>query len=94
MLLKPAAPKRSAAKPARKQPEQPVLTEHPVQAPAVAASVLPAETPASAVPAVSEPAAVPAVAVSDIPAAPEVSEASEMPEGDAAATAKRRRSRR
>lgn len=91
---KPAAPKRSAAKPARKQPEQPVLTEHPVQAPAVAASVLPAETPASAVPAVSEPAAVPAVAVSDIPAAPEVSEASEMPEGDAAATAKRRRSRR
>lgn len=91
---KSAAPKRSAAKPARKQPEQPVLTEHPVQAPAVAASVLPAETPASAVPAVSEPAAVPAVAVSDIPAAPEVSEASEMPEGDAAATAKRRRSRR
>lgn len=91
---KPAAPKRSAAKPARKQPEQPVLTEHPVQAPAVAASVLPAETPAPAVPAVSEPAAVPAVAVSDIPAAPEVSEASEMPEGDAAATAKRRRSRR
>lgn len=91
---KPAAPKRSAAKPARKQPEQPVLTEHPVQAPAVAASVLPAETPASAVPAVSEPAAVPAVAASDIPAAPEVSEASEMPEGDAAATAKRRRSRR
>lgn len=91
---KPAAPKRSAAKPARKQPEQPVLTEHPVQAPAVAASVLPTETPASAVPAVSEPAAVPAVAVSDIPAAPEVSEASEMPEGDAAATAKRRRSRR
>lgn len=91
---KPAAPKRSAAKPARKQPEQPVLTEHPVQAPAVAASVLPAETPAPAVPAVSEPAAVPAVAASDIPAAPEVSEASEMPEGDAAATAKRRRSRR
>lgn len=91
---KPAAPKRSAAKPARKQPEQPVLTEHPVQAPAVAASVLPAETPAPAVPAVSEPAAVPAVAASDIPAAPEVSEASEMPEGDTAATAKRRRSRR
>lgn len=91
---KSAAPKRSAAKPARKQPEQPVLTEHPVQAPAVAASVLPAETPAPAVPAVSEPAAVPAVAASDIPAAPEVSEASEMPEGDAAATAKRRRSRR
>lgn len=91
---KPAAPKRSAAKPARKQPEQPVLTEHPVQAPAVAASVLPAETPAPSVPAVSEPAAVPAVAVSDIPAAPEVSEASEMPEGDTAATAKRRRSRR
>ena len=41
-----------------KQPEQPVLTEHPVQIPAVAASVLPAEAVASAVPAVSEPAAV------------------------------------
>ena len=61
------APKQSAAKTARKQseqpkqpveapvepkqPEQPVLTEHPVQIPAVAASVLPAEAVASAVPA-------------------------------------------
>ena len=76
------APKQSAAKTARKQseqpkqpveapvepkqPEQPVLTEHPVQIPAVAASVLPAEAVASAVPAVSEPAAVPAVASPDV----------------------------
>ncbi len=91
------APKQSAAKPARKQPEQPepsgqpVLTEHPVQAPAIAVSVLPAETVAPAVPAVSEPATVPAVAAPDESA---VSDASEAAEGDAAAPAKRRRSRR
>ena len=87
---KAAAPKRPA-KPARKQPEQALLTEHPVQTPAVAAPVLPAEAPAPAVPAVSEPAAVPAVVTVDEISAPEASEASE---GDAAATAKRRRSRR
>ena len=87
---KAAAPKRPA-KPARKQPEQGVLTEHPVQAPAVAAPVLPAEAAAPAVPAVSEPAAVPAAPAAGEPAVPEASEASE---GDAAATAKRRRSRR
>lgn len=101
------APKPSAAKTSRKragqpkqpveepvepkQPEQPLLTEHPVQIPAVAASVLPAEAVASAVPAVSEPAAVPAVASPEASAAADVSEASE---GDAAAPAKRRRSRR
>ncbi|WP_337430893.1 Rne/Rng family ribonuclease [Bilophila sp.] len=101
------APKPSAAKTSRKragqpkqpveepvepkQPEQPLLTEHPVQTPAVAASVLPAEAVASAVPAVSEPAAVPAVASPEASAAADVSEASE---GDAAAPAKRRRSRR
>ena len=101
------APKQSAAKTARKQseqpkqpveapvepkqPEQPVLTEHPVQIPAVAASVLPAEAVASAVPAVSEPAAVPAVASPEESAA---ADASETAEGDAAAPAKRRRSRR
>lgn len=96
-------PKPSTAKTARKQseqpkqsvepeqPEQPVLTEHPVQIPAVAASVLPAETVASAVPAVSEPAAVPAVASPEEAAA---SDAFETAEGDAAAPAKRRRSRR
>lgn len=101
------APKPSAAKTSRKragqpkqpveepvepkQPEQPLLTEHPVQIPAVAASVLPAEAVASAVPAVSEPAAVPAVASPEASVAADVSEASE---GDAAAPAKRRRSRR
>ena len=101
------APKPSAAKTSRKragqpkqpveepvepkQPEQPLLTEHPVQIPAVAASVLPAEAVASAVPAVSEPAAVPAVASPEASPAADVSEASE---GDAAAPAKRRRSRR
>ena len=101
------APKPSAAKTSRKragqpkqpveepvepkQPEQPLLTEHPVQIPAVAASVLPAEAVASAVPAVSEPAAVPAVASPEASAAADISEASE---GDAAAPAKRRRSRR
>ena len=101
------APKPSAAKTSRKragqpkqpveepvepkQPEQPLLTEHPVQIPAVAASVLPAEAVASAVPAVSEPAAVLAVASPEASAAADVSEASE---GDAAAPAKRRRSRR
>lgn len=101
------APKPSAAKTSRKragqpkqpveepvepkQPEQPLLTEHPVQIPAVAASVLPAEAVASAVPAVSEPVAVPAVASPEASAAADVSEASE---GDAAAPAKRRRSRR
>lgn len=101
------APKQSAAKTARKQseqpkqpveapvepkqPEQPVLTEHPVQIPAVAASVLPAEAVASAVPAVSEPAAVPAVASPEESAA---ADAFETAEGDAAAPAKRRRSRR
>lgn len=101
------APKPSAAKTSRKragqpkqpveepvepkQPEQPLLTEHPVQIPAVAASVLPAEAVASTVPAVSEPAAVPAVASPEASAAADVSEASE---GDAAAPAKRRRSRR
>lgn len=101
------APKPSAAKTSRKragqpkqpveepvepkQPEQPLLTEHPVQIPAVAASVLPAEAVASAVPAVSEPAAVPAVASPEASAAADVSEAAE---GDAAAPAKRRRSRR
>ena len=102
-----SAPKQSAAKTARKQseqpkqpveapvepkqPEQPVLTEHPVQIPAVAASVLPAEAVASAVPAVSEPAAVPAVASPEESAA---ADAFETAEGDAAAPAKRRRSRR
>ena len=102
-----SAPKQSAAKTARKQseqpkqpveapvepkqPEQPVLTEHPVQIPAVAASVLPAEAVASAVPAVSEPAAVPAIASPEESAA---ADASETAEGDAAAPAKRRRSRR
>ena len=101
------APKPSAAKTSRKragqpkqpveepvepkQPEQPLLTEHPVQTPAVAASVLPAEAVASAVPAVSEPAVVPAVASPEASVAADVSEASE---GDAAAPAKRRRSRR
>lgn len=101
------APKPSAAKTSRKragqpkqpveepvepkQPEQPLLTEHPVQIPAVAASVLPAEAVAPAVPAVSEPAAVPAVASPEASVAADVSEASE---GDAAAPAKRRRSRR
>ena len=94
------APKQSAAKTARKQseqpkqpveapvepkqPEQPVLTEHPVQIPAVAASVLPAEAVASAVPAVSEPAAVPAVASPEESAA---ADASETAEGDAAVDA-------
>lgn len=87
------APKQSAAKTARKQseqpkqpveapvepkqPEQPVLTEHPVQIPAVAASVLPAEAVASAVPAVSEPAAVPAVASPEESAAADASETAE-----------------
>lgn len=85
-------PKQPAEEPVEpKQPEQPLLTEHPVQIPAVAASVLPAEAVASAVPAVSEPAAVPAVASPEASAAADVSEASE---GDAAAPAKRRRSRR
>ena len=68
-----------------------MLTEHPVQIPAVAASVLPAEAVASTVPAVSEPAAVPAVASPEESAA---ADASETAEGDAAAPAKRRRSRR
>ena len=67
-----------------KQPEQPVLTEHPVQIPAVAASVLPAEAVASAVPAVSEPAAVPAVASPEESAA---ADAFETAEGDAAVDA-------
>lgn len=85
-------PKQPAEEPVEpKQPEQPLLTEHPVQIPAVAASVLPAEAVAPAVPAVSEPAAVPAVASPEASAAADVSEASE---GDAAAPAKRRRSRR
>lgn len=85
-------PKQPVEEPVEpKQPEQPLLTEHPVQIPAVAASVLPAEAVASAVPAVSEPAAVPAVASPEASAAADVSEASE---GDAAAPAKRRRSRR
>ena len=79
-----SAPKQSAAKTARKQPEQPVLTEHPVQIPAVAASVLPAEAVASAVPAVSEPAAVPAVASPEESAA---ADAFETAEGDAAVDA-------
>lgn len=85
-------PKQPVEEPVEpKQPEQPLLTEHPVQTPAVAASVLPAEAVASAVPAVSEPAAVPAVASPEASVAADVSEASE---GDAAAPAKRRRSRR
>lgn len=85
-------PKQPAEEPVEpKQPEQPLLTEHPVQIPAVAASVLPAEAVAPAVPAVSEPAAVPAVASPEASPAADVSEASE---GDAAAPAKRRRSRR
>ena len=85
-------PKQPVEEPVEpKQPEQPLLTEHPVQIPAVAASVLPAEAVASAVPAVSEPAAVPAVASPEASVAADVSEASE---GDAAAPAKRRRSRR
>ena len=85
-----SAPKQSAAKTARKQseqpkqPEQPVLTEHPVQIPAVAASVLPAEAVASAVPAVSEPAAVPAIASPEESAA---ADAFETAEGDAAVDA-------
>ncbi len=89
---KPRRPRRSRKKPVgeadRPAPaEQAALTEHPVQAPAVAAAVLPAHTVQAEVPAVSE-SSVPAV---DAPAIPAVS--GETPEGETA-PAKRRRSRR
>lgn len=93
---KPRRPRRPRKKPVEAEsaatpPEQAqALTEHPVQAPAVAAAVLPAHT-SSAVPAVSE-SAVPAVVPAAEAGEPAVQgEAAGEGEGE---TSRRRRSRR
>ena len=85
----PAGETLAGAEPQTVQTAQTALTEHPVQAPAVAAAVLPAHTAPAAVPAVSE-SAVPAVV--SAPDSVETVPSTEAAEGES--TSKRRRSRR